>query len=151
MFALNGHMWFELWQALQWLLWLVMGSHALIDCLCTLCSLFPLYFPNTLFATLYASVFQDVINSENATLGRVMVYWASAMSLTRVLALCFRLPEMFCLVALMYFLEGLVAEYEGYSANTIQQGTARTISLCSFGFSVAILLILCIAPVAFLP
>ena len=151
LFVSQRTMWLEVWQTLQWLLWLVMGMHALIDCLCTLCSLFPVRFPHPLFATLYASVFENVIHSENATLGRVMVYWASAMSLTRVLALCFRIPEMFCLVALMYFLEGLVAEYEGFSANTIHESTARTISMCSFSFSIAILLVLCIVPVAFLP
>jgi hypothetical protein len=138
-------MWYDLClQVVQWGLLVIIGVHAALDCVCTVCCLFPL--KNELFATLYVSVFRDAINSENGALRRVMVYWASAMSLTRVMALCFRIPELYCTVAVMYLLEALVAEYEGFSAGTIQRRTARSISMLSFNISGGILLFLCIIP-----
>jgi hypothetical protein len=131
-------------QVMQWGLLCAMAVHAALDCVCTVCCLFHL--KSELFATLYVSVFRDAINSEHAALQRVMVYWASAMSLTRVMALCFRIPELYCTVAVMYLLEALVAEYEGFSAGTIQRRTARSISILSFNISGGILVFLCIIP-----
>jgi len=125
--------------------------HALLDCACTLACLFPSVFPSPFLASLYVSVFRDAINYEHVVLTRVIVYWAAAMSLVRVGCFFFPIPECFCLAALMYWLEGLVAEYEGFSTGTIPRKTARTVSVLSFGFSVLLLVFLCIVPRVLLP
>jgi hypothetical protein len=135
----------ECMQAAEWAILSFFVLHAALDCACTLCCLFPHRFPNSSYlGMLYVSVFRDTINCENATLARAMVYWAASMSLVRVIAVYFRSPELYLAVAVFYFLEGLVAEYEGFSAGTIKRRTARLVSLFSFGFAVLVLVVMCI-------
>ena len=123
---------------LGFFIFLIMLLHVLLDCMCTLCCLFPGLFRQPYLATLYVSIFRETVNNENATLGRVMAYWAAAMSLVRALALLFLSIDLFVAVIVMYVLEGLVAEYEGFSSSTIKRKTARLISCFSFGFALLI-------------
>jgi hypothetical protein len=91
-------------------------------------------FPLTYLASAYSSAYGDALNREHAALGRALVYWASAMSLVRVVALLlFPNDALLVCVAIMYLLEGLVAEYEGFTTGAISQETARIISRFSFG------------------
>ena len=113
----------------------VLITHSAADCACTLCCLFPAQFANPYLATMYVSIFRETINYENAALSRVTVYWAAAMSLVRALALWFQTVELFWAVVIMYVLEGLVAQYEGFNTGTIKRKTARLITLFSFGFA----------------
>jgi len=125
-----------------WTVFLVLCAHTVLDCLCTVCCLF--FDSRSYIATLYVSVFRSVVDSENTTLSRCMVYWAASMSLVRLVAIGFRTTELFCAVAVLYCLEGLVAEYEGFSSGTINRRTARTISIFSFGLSLTVLIVMCI-------
>ena len=119
-------------ELLECFMLLVYSTHACIDCACTICCLFPDLVSHPYLATMYSSIFKDVVNSEHVVLTRVLVYWAAAMSLVRALALVFRSFELCVCVCLMYVLEGLVAEYEGFSSCTVPPKTARMISSISF-------------------
>ena len=88
---------------------------------------------------MYPSIFRDAINSEHSTLARIIVYWVAAMSLVRVFALIFQNAGFYMCVSVMYLLEGLVAEYEGFTSCTIPAGTARLIS--SFSFCMSLVLV----------
>ena len=127
-----------------WFVLLLISCHIILDFACTVCCLFG---DRTSFlATLYVSVFRSAVDSENGTLSRVMIYWTASMSLVRLMAVGFRTTELFCAVAVLYCLEALVAEYEGFSSGTINRRTARTISLLSFGLSLTVLVVMCILP-----
>ena len=117
---------------------IALALHTILDCACVLCCLFPRHFPDPYLATLYVSVFRESINSENETLARVMVYWAAAMALVRLLALFFLSFDLLMAVAMMYALEGLVAEYEGFTSGTIKRKTARLISCFSLAFALVL-------------
>ena len=125
---------------------MIISLHVILDFICALCCLFPHYFAWPYAATLYVSIFRETLNNENAALSRALVYWAAAMSLVRLLALVFLSFDLFAAVVLMYVLEGLVAEYEGFTAGTIKHRTARLISLFSFGIALVITVLLCSNP-----
>ena len=115
--------------------------HAVLDCICTLCCLFPYTFSCPYLASMYSSMYMHSHDGEHLALARALVYWASAMSLVRVMALIFWpcYPLLLC-VSIMYILEALAFEYEGYTAQTVTPGKARMVSRFSFLIS----LLLCI-------
>lgn len=124
---------------LPWCLLWLFGLHAAIDCVCTLLCLFvTLQQQNRVthfLATMYPSIFLE--EAASPRLARFMMYWVAAMSLVRALTVCVPTPELFAAVGIMYVLEALVAEYEGFTAQSIHQETARSISL--FSLTIALL------------
>ena len=127
-----------------WFLFFFISCHVLLDIVCTVCCLWGNQL--SFWATLYVSIFRDPIDNENETLMRVMVYWTGSMSLVRLLAVVLQTYELFCAVSVLYALEALVAEFEGFGTGTVTRRTARMISLLSFALSFAILIVMCIIP-----
>ena len=86
---------------------------------------------------LYPSLFKDPILEEHpAILSRVLMYWIAAMSLTRLMAVCWTCAPTLITFAIMYALEALAIEYEGFTFQTAKSEYARKVSLFSFGMCV---------------
>lgn len=84
----------------------------------------------------YLSIFNDLGCSDerhNAAFKRMLMYWVSAMSLVRVVAIGFPGAPTFIAVAAMYTLEGLVFEFEGFTHKTVKPESARKISMFCLG------------------
>ena len=111
------------------------GAHALFDCLCTVCTLFPQLRVTGWFATAYPSIVCERYSQQDPMMPRLFMYWVSAMSLVRVIAVCVPCTLTCLSVSVMYVLEGLVAEYEGYTALCVHATVARAISVFSFSMS----------------
>ena len=83
----------------------------------------------------YPSLVSDMYSRQDVMMPRLFVYWVSAMSLVRLIAVCTLSSATYLSVAVMYALEGLVAEYEGYTMLTMYATHARVISVFSFSMS----------------
>jgi hypothetical protein len=74
---------------------------------------------------------------------RVFMYWVAAMSLSRAVALCWPCTPTLITVAVMYLLEALAVEFEGFTHKTVRPEYARKFSLfclgmCLFSFLLTI-------------
>ena len=133
--------------------------HSSIDCLCTLATLFPRLIimiekwkiKYVFFNELYPSIFKQIIDDSNMTTADLplpppqtknphaitttsicfLIYWVAAMGLTRAAAGVFPHKHTLCIAGIMYILEALVAEYEGFTTQTIPAKTARVMSIAS--------------------
>ena len=66
---------------------------------------------------------------------RVFMYWMAAMSLTRVIAVGWPCASTLITVAVMYLLEALAIEFEGFTHKTVRPDYARKFSLFCVGMS----------------
>jgi len=90
-----------------------------------------------MFLGLYPSLFKDPILEEHpAILSRILMYWIAAMGLTRLMAVCWTCAPTLITVAIMYALEALAIEYEGFTFQTTKSEYARKVSLFSFGMCI---------------
>jgi hypothetical protein len=90
-----------------------------------------------MFLGLYPSLFKDPILEEHpAILSRILMYWIAAMGLTRLMAICWTCAPTLITVAIMYALEALAIEYEGFTFQTAKSEYARKVSLFSFGMCI---------------
>jgi hypothetical protein len=86
---------------------------------------------------LYPSIFKESILEEHpAILSRILMYWIAAMSLTRLMAVCWTCAPTLITVAIMYALEALAIEYEGFTFHTAKSEYARKVSLFSLGMCI---------------
>jgi len=172
---------------------IIFSIHAVIDCLCTILTLFPVFLgfipePVASFLlNLYRSPFplidlnrddtrhhnllevsvseveietnlttNDSNNSANTNkrlvyienvkielINRFLIYWIAAMSLVRVMVVLMPGVQTLSTVALMYVLEGLAVEYEGFTTRTMDQKTARMVSFFSFTVSSFCFVLVC--------
>jgi hypothetical protein len=60
---------------------------------------------------------------------RVFMYWVAAMSLTRVMVLVWPCVPTLITVAVMYLLEALAIEFEGFTHKTVKHDYARKFSM----------------------
>jgi hypothetical protein len=67
---------------------------------------------------------------------RVLMYWIAAMSLVRVVAICWTCTPTLITVAVMYAFEALAIEYEGSTFHTARSEYARKASLFSIGMCI---------------
>lgn len=117
-------------------LMIIYGAHAAFDCICTVCALFghsdavPL--PSSAvvwFGGFYARVFEDETVQQGHLVARLVVYYAAATSLARVVMICAPSSGTCACVTIMYCLQALSVEYEGYTGRSIEVRRARTASL----------------------
>jgi len=116
------------------------AAHACLDAGHVLCVLFPRTMTRALgepwtdtLGSLYASTLTYDDDRSNPVLRRFLAYWVASMSLARALALCLmaRAPAVLGFVAMAYFLEALVFEFEGTVGGTVGQTRARIVALTS--------------------
>jgi len=85
---------------------------------------------------LYPSIFNDIsLRQEPEILKRLMIYWISSMSLIRLIAVYWPCTQTILCVSVMYLLEALVAEFEGFTFKSIIPSQAKLVSVFSFGMS----------------
>lgn len=78
----------------------------------------------------YHSLFVDsAIRDSEPIFMRVFMYWMAAMSLVRVMALVWPCTPTLITVAIMYLLEALSVEFEGFTHKTVKADYARRFSL----------------------
>jgi hypothetical protein len=120
----------------------IFGVHASLDMLSLLSVLFPKS-PSALLhriANLNVAFFIDDAHRDHALLRRVFAYWTGSMSLARLVAIAAPSFDTFSVVCLMYLMEALAFEYEGFTAQTVIAHRARMVSLVSGLIAIATLL-----------
>jgi hypothetical protein len=90
---------------------------------------------------LYPSIFNDIsLRQEPEILKRITIYWVSSMSLIRLIAVYWPCAQTILCVSVMYLLEALVAELEGFTFKSVIPSQAKLVSVFSFGMSVVSIL-----------
>ena len=121
------------------------SAHSLFDCLCTVSTLFlytsqsvwwgaetlALFYPRLLLFTDDGQSL-SITKAYDPLLARTFIYYVACMSLVRVVAVCMPGPGTCACVAVMYAMQALAAEYEGFSAKTSPPHACRVICyLCT--------------------
>lgn len=119
----------------------IFAVHAAIDA----ASLLAILFPSALlalrcFSEVNVAFFVDDAHASHPLLRRVFAYWTGSMSLARVAAAAAPTFETFSVVAMMYVMEMLAFEYEGFTAQTVVARKARTVSMIAGMLAVATML-----------
>lgn len=119
------------------MLMIVFALHAIFDCICTICTLFAhtgrLPIPGAAwFADFYPKLFDEEFVKDNHFIARLIIYYVASASLTRLVMVCIPCTGTYVCVTVLYGLQALSMEYEGFTGRSLPASNARLIScICS--------------------